>query len=86
MIVNALRMVATATKEIWWKIAIKKVGQAAVQTAATEGARRIVQKKNKSLKKKIKKLNKMRKKEVITQEEYQKLRKRTIDESSTAEL
>ena len=86
MIANVVRMVATASKEIWWKIALKNAGEVAAKTVATEGTRRIVQRKKGSLEKKIKKLNKMRKKEIITQEEYQKLRERTIDETSPAEL
>ena len=101
MILNpGVQIMARIAQEAWWKIAAKKAAEAAVKLAASEAAKRaaalaaeqgilkIFKEKSskKSLKRSLKKLNRMLRKGHLRPDEYEKLRKQLIEETAAADI
>ena len=89
MIGTAFTLAATTVKQVWWKILLKNSAEVAARSAASEGTRRILQKVTdikKPLNRRLKKLDIMLKKNIVTEEEYKNLRKRIIDECGPNDL
>ena len=87
--ITALRMASQAAKEVWWKVILKESATVAIKGTAAETSKKVLDKMNinkRPIKKKLKTLEKMLSKKELTKEEYDKLRKRIIDECSIQDI
>jgi hypothetical protein len=96
----ATKTMAKAARDKWWKVASKKTvetavrlaksdaGKEAARIALDQGTRKIFEKQSgrPPLKKSHQKLDKMRKKGLLRQEEYEILRKQLIESADVADL
>jgi dTDP-glucose pyrophosphorylase len=69
------RIVITVKKTPWWK----EIGKEASRTAAKKGVERVLAKNDKSIKSKLRELNKLEEQGIISKEEAKTVRKNIID-------